>query len=94
MSNAYCVVFHILRPFQSEDETVRHPKTPTNCADNQNMKSSKNPFELALPPAVIAAAVAYVMRAIGIGWELTGVLMFIAFVIAFRINIRERRSPQ
>ena len=58
------------------------------------MKASKNPFELALPPAVIAIAVAHVMRAIGIGWELTGLLMFIAFVIAFRINIRERRSPK
>ena len=58
------------------------------------MKSSKNPFELALPPAVIAIVVAYVMRAVGIGWELTGGLMFIAFVIGFRINIRERRSPQ
>ncbi len=51
-------------------------------------------FEFALPPFVIAIAVAYVMRAVGIGWEMTSGFMFIAFVIAFRINIRERRSPQ
>ena len=58
----------------------------------KNMKSPKNPFAFALPPAVIAIAVAYTMRAVGIGWEITSGLMFIAFAISLRINIRERNS--
>ena len=69
----------------------------TNRADNQNMEASKNPLvilgnrflEFALPPVVIAFAIAYVMMAVGIGWETTSGLMFalppvvIAIAIAY-----------
>ena len=51
-------------------------------------------LEFALPPSVVAIAVAYVMRAFGIGWDIAAGFTFIAFVIAFRRTFGRRRSPR
>ena len=66
----------------------------TPIPDNRDMESSKNPFASAFVSALIAVAVASLLRAVGIGWEITSGLTLIAFVISFHIDIRERHSPQ
>ena len=51
-------------------------------------------LEFALPPSVVAIAVAYALRAFGTGWDIAAGFMFISFVIAFRKNYGKRHPPQ